>query len=213
MNNYYKELIKFAPHTLQITERNDLKQLWTFEAYPCLDILFDFYECFQSAEDIRTSFFNFLPIEKTYIKSNGLVFASGHQNTYPIGIELSDLVYEDPRVKYQTHENGRWFNESGSLRSFLFNVSAWQILNTMASVARIDIRKDEEFEKMIGDCLFYLAQDRSYILRSNYRTCRDINAEILAIYNILEGTLYFGANDDETLNDFSDKFHIELDWL
>ena len=212
MNDYYKELIRFAPHELQITERKDLEQLWKFEAYPCLEILFDFYECFQSAENIRTAFFHFRPIEEINIKSNGLVFAMGHQNTFPIGIELSDLVYEDPRVKYQMQENGTWFNESGSLRSFLFNVSAWQILNTMASVARMRIR-EEEFEKMIGDSLVYLAKEKSYILRSNYYTCRDINAEILAVYNYLEGTLYFGANDDETLNDFSDKFHIELDWL
>ena len=213
MKDYYKDLIKYASQPLQIAERKDLEQLWMFETYPCLEILLDFYECFQKAEDIRTAFFNILPMEKIYIKSNGLVFATGHQNTYPIGIELSDLVRDDPRVKYQTHENGRWFNESLSLRSFLFNIAAWQMLNTKRSCARIKIRDDKKFEKMIGESLFYIAQDKSVILRSNYRACQNSHKNVLAVYNILDGALYFGADCDEALNAFEDTAHIELDWL
>ena len=137
MKAYYEELIKFVPHPIEIMKREDLRSLWKLEPYPCVDIFEDFYECFQNARDIRMSSFEILPIEEICIKNGGLVFAIGHKTLYPIGVEISDLDYEEPRVKYQTHENGRWYNESGSLRSFLFNISAWQILHTMNSTAHI----------------------------------------------------------------------------
>ncbi len=89
-----------------------------------MEIFEDFYENFQNAHDIRTSFFEILPIEEIHIKNGGLVFAMEHKNSYLIGVEMLDLDCEDPRVKYQTHENDIWFNESGSLRSFLFKISA-----------------------------------------------------------------------------------------
>ena len=88
------------------------------------------------------------------------------------------MDYEEPRVKYQTHENGRWYNESGSLRSFLFNISAWQILHTMNSTAHIKIRNEKNFEKMIGDSLFFVAEDKSVILRTNYLTCQNAEKNI-----------------------------------
>ena len=137
MKAYYEELIKFVPHPIEIMKREELRSLWKLEPYPCVDIFEDFYECFQNARDIRMSSFEILPIEEICIKNGGLVFAIGHKTLYPIGVEISDLDYEEPRVKYQTHENGRWYNESGSLRSFLFNISAWQILHTMNSTAHI----------------------------------------------------------------------------
>lgn len=202
MKAYYEELMKFVPYTIQIAEREDLRHLWKLEPYPCLDIFEDFYECFQNALDIRTSFFEILPIEEIHIKNGGLVFASGYINSYPIGVEMTDLDYEDPRVKYQTHENGVWFNESGSLRSFLFNISAWQILHTMKSAAHIKIRNEKNFDKMIGDSLFFVAEDKSVILRSNYLTCQNAEKNILGVFNRLNGCLYFGADDESTLTNF-----------
>lgn len=112
MKAYYRELMKFVPHPIQIAEREDLRHLWKLEPYTCLSIFEDFYECFQNAPDIRTAFFKILPIEEIYIKNGGLIFSIGYKNTYPAGIEMSDLDCEDPRVKYQTHENGIWFNSS-----------------------------------------------------------------------------------------------------
>lgn len=147
-------------------------------------------------------FFEILPIEEIHIKNGGLVFAIGHKNSYPIGVEMSDLVYEDPRVKYQTHENGVWFNESGSLRSFLFNISAWQILHTMKNTARIKIRGEKNFDKMIGDSLFFVAEDKSVILRSNYLTCQNAEKNILVVFNRLNGYLHFGADNKSSLTDF-----------
>ena len=202
MNTYYKELLKFVPHSIQIAKREDLRHLWKLEPYPCLDIFEEFYECFQNAPDIRTSFFEILPIEEIHIKNGGLVFGIGHKNSYPIGIEMSDLDYEDPRVKYQTHENGVWFNESGGLRSFLFNISAWQILHTMKQAARIKIRNEKNFDKMFGDSLFFVAEDRSVILRSNYLTCQNTEKNILGVFNRLNGCLYFGADNEDLLTDF-----------
>lgn len=202
METYYKELMKFVPRSIQIAEREDLRHLWKPEPYPCLDIFEDFYECFQNASDIRTSFFEILPIEEIHIKNGGLVFAIGHKNSYPIGVEMSDLVYEDPRVKYQTHENGVWFNESGSLRSFLFNISAWQILHTMKNTAHIKIRGEKNFDKMIGDSLFFVAEDKSVILRSNYLTCQNAEKNILVVFNRLNGYLHFGADNKSSLTDF-----------
>lgn len=202
MKAYYKELMKFVPYSIQITKREELRRLWKLERYPCLDIFEDFYECFQNACDIRTSFFEILPIEEIYIKNDGLVFAVGHKNSYPVGVEMSDLDYEDPRVKYQTHENGVWFNESGSLRSFLFNISAWQILHTMKNAAHIKIRNEKNFNKMIGDSLFFVAEDKSVILRSNYLTCQNAEKNILGVFNRLNGCLYFGADNEDLLTDF-----------
>ena len=129
MKDYYKELISYAPSPIKQFEREKLRELWTVDSYPCLEEFLDFYECFQNSQDIRTAFFLILPIEEIRVKGGALVFATGHQNTYPLGIELSDLDRENPRVKYQTTENGRWFNESGGLRSFLFTVAGWQIID------------------------------------------------------------------------------------
>ncbi len=202
MKEYYKELMKFVPYSIQVTERKDLSHLWKIEPYPCVDIFNDFYECFQNAHDIRTSFFEILPIEEIHIKNGGLVFAIGHKTSYPIGIEVSDLVCEDPRVKYQTHENGRWFNESLSLRSFLYNISAWQILHTMKSTAYIKIRNEKNFEKLIGGSLFFVAEDKLVILRSNYLTCQNAEKNILVVFNRLNGYLHFGADNESALTDF-----------
>jgi len=96
MKTYYEELIRFAPHSIQISKREDIKHLWKHEPYPCVDIFEDFYECFQNAPDIRTSFFNILPVEEIHIKNGGLVFGTGHGNAYPIGAETTDLVCENP---------------------------------------------------------------------------------------------------------------------
>ena len=202
MKAYYNELMKFVPHSIQIAEREDLRHLWKLEPYPCLSIFEDFYECFQNAPDIRTAFFKILPIEEIYIKNDGLVFSIGYKNTYPAGIEMSDLDWEDPRVKYQKHENGVWFNESLSLRSYLYNVSAWQILHIMNHTAYIKIRNEKNFEKMIGDTLFFVAEDKSVILRTNYLTCQNAEKNILGVFNRLNGWLHFGTNNENTLTDF-----------
>lgn len=202
MKAYYRELMKFVPHSIQIAEREDLRHLWKLEPYPCLDIFEDFYECFQNAPDIRTAFFKILPIEEIHIRNGGLIFSIGYKNTYPAGIEMSDLDCEDPRVKYQTHENGVWFNESLSLRSYLYNVSAWQILHTMNHTAYIKIRNEKNFEKMIGDTLFFVAEDKSVILRTNYLTCQNAGKNILGVFNRLNGWLHFGTNNENILTDF-----------
>ena len=202
MKTYYKELMNFIPCSIQIAGREDLRHLWKLESYPCLDVFEEFYECFQNAHDIRTSFFEILPIEEIHIKNGGLVFAIGHKNSYPIGVETSDLIYEDPRVKYQTRENGVWFNESGSLRSFLFNISAWQILHTMKNTAHIKIRDEKNFDKMIGGSLFFIAEDKPVMKRSNYLTCQNAEKNILAVFNRLNGYLHFGTDNEGTLTDF-----------
>lgn len=202
MKAYYKELMRFVPCSVQITEREDLRHRWKLEPYPCLDIFEDFYECFQNAHNIRTSFFEILPIEEIYIKNGGLVFAIGHKNSYPTGIEMSDLTSEDPRVKYQAHENGVWYNESLNLRSFLFNIAAWQTLHTMNSTAHIKMRNQKNFEEVIGGSLFYIAEDRSVKLGSNYLTCQNAEKNILGVFNRLNGYLHFGSDDSTILTDF-----------
>ncbi|RKJ76284.1 hypothetical protein D7X33_15000 [Butyricicoccus sp. 1XD8-22] len=202
MKAYYRELMKFVPHSIQIAEREDLRHLWKLEPYPCLDIFEDFYECFQNAPDIRTAFFKILPIEEIHIRNGGLVFSIGYKSTYPAGVEISDLAYEDPRVKYQTHENGVWYNESLNLRSYLFNVAAWQILHTMNITAHIKIRNEKNLEKIIGDSLFFIGEDRSVRLGSNYLTCQNAEKNILAVFNRLNGYLHFGADDESILTDF-----------
>lgn len=212
MKDYYKELISYAPSPIKQFEREKLRELWTVDSYPCLEEFLDFYECFQNSQDIRTAFFLILPIEEIRVKGGALVFATGHQNTYPLGIELSDLDRENPRVKYQTTENGRWFNESGGLRSFLFTVAGWQIINLMQSVGRIKI-SDTSFKKKIDDELFFFTSDRTVSMQSNYRLCHDKEKNILGCYNVLDGALYLGSNTDEYLLDYEKKFHLEIEWL
>lgn len=212
MKDYYRELIHFAPSPIKQYEREKLRELWKNEVYPCLGEFLDFYECFQYSQDIRTSFFLISPIEEIEIKGGALVFATGHQNAYPLGIELSDLEYENPRVKYQTTENGRWFNECMGLRSFLFTVAGWQIINLLPSVGRIKMN-DVKFKKIIGHELFFFTPDRSVSMQSNYRLCRDSEKNILGCYNVLDGGLYLGANADKYLLDYEQKFHVEIDWL
>jgi len=202
MKAYYKELMKFVPCSIQIAGREDLRHLWKLEPYPCLDFFEEFYECFQNAHDIRTSFFEILPIEEIHIKNGGLIFAIGHKNSYPIGIEVLDLDCENPRVKYQTHENGVWYNESLNLRSFLFNIAAWQILHTMNSTGHIKMRNEKNFEKVIGDSLFFIKEDRAVRLGSNYLTCQNAEKNILAVFNRLNGYLHFGADNEGILTDF-----------
>lgn len=208
MQEYYKELIKFIPDPIQTVERNELKQFWQFDAYPCLEVFLDFYEYFQNAEDIRNAFLSILPIERIHIKNGGLVFAVGHKNNYPVGVECSDLVYEDPRVKYQIRENGTWYNECGSLKSFLFHSAAWHILQTMHHCIRFKARTEKVFEDMVGDSLFYIVKERNIARRSNYYTCQNAEKNILGIYNIFEGYVYLAASDSKALYDFADRFSI-----
>ena len=99
MKDYYRELIHFAPSPIKQYEREKLRELWKNEVYPCLGEFLDFYECFQYSQDIRTSFFLISPIEEIEIKGGALVFATGHQNAYPLGIELSDLLPSVGRIK------------------------------------------------------------------------------------------------------------------
>lgn len=212
MKDYYRELIHFAPRPIRQYEREKLRELWTNESYPCLDEFLDFYECFQNSQDIRTSFFLIFPIEEIKIKGGALVFATGHQNSCPFGIELLDLNCENPRVKYQTTENGRWFNECMGLRSFLFTVAGWQIINLLPSVGRIKMN-DVKFKKMIDHELFFFTPDRSVSMQSNYRLCRNNEKNILGCYNVLDEGLYLGANTDKYLLDYEQKFHLDIDWL
>lgn len=212
MKDYYAKLIKYAPESVTFTKREELKRMWTNEEYPCLDTFLDFYECFQNSKNIRRSYFEIFPFEDIRIEGGGLVFARGHQNNYSLGVELRDLIYDNPLVKYQKMTNGRWFNECASLRSFLFNVAGWQILNLMESVAFIKAT-DAEIKKMINNVIFNFTTDRTVLLGSNFCTFQNNDNNILASYDVLDKRLYFAANNDDVLNDFEEKQHLQLDWL
>ena len=64
------------------------------------------------------------------------------------------------------------------------------------------VKKKKNFDKMIGDSLFFVAEDKSVILRSNYLTCQNAEKNILGVFNRLNGCLYFGADNEDLLTDF-----------
>ena len=212
MKDYYLELIKYSPNPITLTNRDELQQIWTNEEYPCLSAFLDFYECFQKAQDVRHAFLEFFPFEDIRIEDGGLIFARGHQNVCLVGIELSDLIYENPRVKYQRTKNGTWFNESGSLRSFLFNTVGWQILNLMESVVSIKV-DDAEIEKMVGHILFCFTTDRSVTKGSRYSLYQNKEKNILACYDEMDEKLYLAAASDGILDNFEEKYNLQFNWL
>lgn len=64
------------------------------------------------------------------------------------------------------------------------------------------MRNEKNFEKMIGDALFFVAEDKSVILRTNYLTCQNAEKNILCVFNRLNGWLHFGADNESALTDF-----------
>lgn len=64
------------------------------------------------------------------------------------------------------------------------------------------MRNEKNFEKVIGDSLFFIKEDRAVRLGSNYLTCQNAEKNILAVFNRLNGYLHFGADNEGILTDF-----------
>lgn len=80
----------------------------------------------------------------------------------------------------------------------------------MQGAVRVEVDEDR-FKSLIGNAFEYLSEEKLFSLSSVIPVVTD---DILGCYLMKEGILYLGTNEeDEVLEDFEERFDLDLDWL
>lgn len=86
------------------------------------------------------------------------------------------------------------------------------MLNLMEYVACMKANENK-IKQMSNGLLFAFPADRMVLVGSNFKLFQNAEKNILICFDLLDNKLYFGASDDEILNDFEAKYSLELNYL
>ena len=168
----------------------------------------EFYIHFGNDEDVLSSFYVFDKIEDVRIENEAITFGEKHQNIGRLGIKLEDLNTKSQTVCWYPYDLKKWYVEESVSRIFFFGIACWQVLNTMPSIAKVHISR-ENFEKVIGNGLKYLSEDKLLLLGDVIPV---LGNGILGCYLVSDEELYLGTIiGDEVLEKYDQIF--DLDWL
>lgn len=169
----------------------------------------EFYTHFGNDEEVLSSFYIFDKIEDIEIEYDALCFGEKHEGIGRLGILLEDLKSVDEAVSWYSYDAKKWYIEESEIATFLFSVSAWQVLNTMPSLAMLCL-SEEEFKNMVGSDLEYLSEEEILMLGDVIPV---VGKGVLGCYMVETEELYLGAKNDEILEKYDEIFGDELDWL
>jgi hypothetical protein len=172
----------------------------------------EFYKIFGNNTEVLKSFFEFERLEDIKIKNDAVIFCYAHQAQKTFGILIKDLNRENPPVKFVNAGDTEWCSACMISTSFFVNIACWQVVNSMPSVASINIAEDK-LKCKIQEYLFPISNEKSIALGFNFYSFYNKEKKLLASYARDLGELYVASEDDSFLNKFESESGLELDWL
>lgn len=170
----------------------------------------EFYEYYGNDKSILCSDFELCSLEQISITDSVLCFGKINQGAEKLGIKLEDLDLMSPSICFKRENETTWFIEEGSLTIFFFRIVCWQLLMSMNGIAKVEM-SDKKFKSLIGNAFNYL-NDKKLFLKSPLIPV--IADNVLGCYLVRDGLLYLGTNEeDDVLNEFEEKYDLDLDWL
>jgi hypothetical protein len=166
----------------------------------------ELYEIFGNDKEILNAFYIFKSLHELVIEDGILIIGHSSEYVEKYGICIDDLNNASINVKVTTCDDTSNWVVYEELTKFIVNSVVFQAINSLEASAVLDYPEvtleghfiplydiEEEDNKRI-----------SYI--SN-------EGDILALHFINENVVYFGAAEDETLNEFEEQAEVDLDWL
>lgn len=183
--------------------------------------LMEFYRIFGNNVDVLNAYFQFERLEDIKIENNAVVFCHGHQAQRTFGILLSDINNENPPlieykgnppVSMMNFGGNEWYSACRLSTSFFVNITCWQVVNFLPSVARVKIVEDK-LRSTVEKNLKPISHENSIALGFNFYSFYDRGNKILASYARDLGELYLASEDDCYLKKFKSESKMKLDWL
>ena len=208
MYNELNEYLDLEIEKLSI-EKIKAKELELGIEFP--ESMVDFYQYYGNSVEVRNAFYLFDELENICIENSALVFGYTDQRQMRLGITLEKLESKYQSISQYLFNLKKWFSE-GAMKpeGFFFNIAAWQILNLLPSIARVEMERDD-FLKLCEKDFHFFSNEKTINLGYKIYTCK--RDKILACYCCEEEELYLGSREDDLLNMLEDEFSWDLDWL
>lgn len=170
------------------------------------NILKEFYIRYSDNENILNSFYIITNIEELKIEEDILIIGYSNQFINKYGIKIDELNNNYINVRVDSSRKNKEWIVYDELNSFIINVIVFQAINMLESSAQIDDSEIalEKFFVPLNKSDNKEAQIISYISK---------NKKVLAEYFVNDRIIYFGADTDETLEQFEEEAEVDLNWL
>lgn len=174
------------------------------------DRMMEFYEYYGVDDVVLSSDYELSKLDQLCISDSALCFGYVNQGSEKLGIKLESLESKSPSICFKRNNEDTWFIEEGSSTIFFFRTACWQVLMSMQGIAKVEM-SDKQFRSLIGDAFTYLNDKKLFLKSSVIPVMAD---KILGCYRVRDGVLYLGTNcEDEILEEFENKYDLDLDWL
>ena len=172
----------------------------------------DFYMKFGNDKEVMGSNWKFYSIENVRIQNDALVFGCKPEDTATIGIMMQHLLSPYQAISYYSMSGKKWFSDGFAFpEPFFFHIACWQLVNSMASVAKTIISW-EDLQELANGKLSFFSNEKKYI--KGNRIVSVYGDGILGSYFKEDGELYLGTrNGDEVLEELEEELGLDLDWL
>lgn len=204
LNVYRKEITEFVPYETIEAKEKELGIVFP-EAFK------EFYHYYGNDMIVKRQEYLFDDIDSVKIEDNILCFGYYNQGGERIGIKLEKMGKKKlSSVSFRSEDDLRWYSEEIADSIFFFRVVSWHLLLSMQGVARTEM-DDKQFESLLGIGYDYLCDQEFFLFSPVIPVITD---KILGCYFVRDGLLYLGTNEeDEILNEFEEKYDLDLDWL
>lgn len=201
---YRKEINEFISYDLIESKEKELGIIFP-------ESIKEFYHYYGNDKIVKTADYVFDDINDIRIEDNALCFGYYNQGGSRLGIMIENIKRSKcPQVSYRSKDDFRWYCEEGVDVIFFFRSVCWQIMISMQGVARTEMDK-KQFETLIGNDFEYLNGQKAFLLSPVIPIVSD---KILGCYLVRDELLYLGTNEeDDVLNEFEEKYDLDLDWL
>ncbi len=174
------------------------------------EVMVEFYEYYGNDDSILLSDFELDKVENLAIEDGTLCFGYLNQRDKRLGIKLDRLDTKSTSVSFKRYNDDTWFNEGESVATFFFRITCWQLMMSMQGVVRVEV-DEKQFKSLVGKAFEYLSEEKIFLQGSVIPVVTD---DILGCYLVKDGLLYLGTNEeDEVLENFEERFDLDLDWL
>lgn len=211
LQEMFDELNKYLIEVPQKVEISKINQKEKQLGLTIPESMKDFYEYYGSDGTILNAFYIFDKLENVCIENKALTFGYTHQKINRLGVTLERLNSKFQSISFFSEELHDWFSEGAVFpESFFFNIAAWQILNLLPAVVRMELKNDE-FEKLCQKKFEFFNEDKKYVKGYKIIACK--YNRILGCYLREDEELYLGTQDDELLENLEKELEMDFNWL
>lgn len=166
----------------------------------------EFYIKYNKNDSMLKSFYIFMNLESLKVEDKFLIIGYSNEYVDKFGIYIDDLNDENIKVRITKYDDRDNWIVYENLSAFIVNCIVFQTINFIQSSAMLNSSEIILEEYFVPLCNIEFTNSRRISYISN-------NDNILCLHLVNENILYFGANDDEILNNFEEENNIDLDWL